>query len=206
MKQTIAQRNAETKKQNALFMKLPKARKRVAIARDVLAQLGTKIVAIKGTYLLAPALRANASDQLQGHLQKLIQCRACALGAMFVCGVQRANDLTVREARLVGGGIGGWDTTNSSANVYLRRFFSREQLTLIETAYEGQKIGFVTVPHKDIKLAEEFYSEVNDLNSGGEGSDAFRLRMIMENIIANKGTFKPEILPESKVVTPGYKG
>jgi hypothetical protein len=212
MKKTLQQLNAEIAKRNALFAKMPKARKRVAIARDVLAQLGTKIVAITGQYLASDLRQLNAADQLQKHLVKIKTCKACALGAMFVCGVQIANDLTVRDSGLDSTGrLRGIDRTRSTANVYLRRFFSREQLALIESAYEVTDMtdedNDVTLDEDSLSDALEFTSDIKGTGKYTPNGDALRLRLIMENIVANKGTFKPEIKPVAQysVVTPGFK-
>lgn len=89
----------------------------------------------------------------------------------------------------------------SAAIKYLRRFFDRNQLKLIEAAFEGWgDVDFYGSPK-----AREFYDAVVE----DEDKDVVaneRLRLIMENIIANKGTFVPDILPQRVYVTPGFKG
>lgn len=75
---------------NLRFRKMSKARKRVAIARDVLAQLKVgKFKATPGTYVESKALETDDSNvQIQSLLlPPTVSCDVCGIGALFVCGV-----------------------------------------------------------------------------------------------------------------------
>jgi hypothetical protein len=180
---------------NAAFNKMPKWRRRVAIARDVIAQINIgKLNPMNGTYFDSADLcyldMGDEDVQLQGVLQKSnVSCNVCAIGALFTSGVLLANKCTVGQVN-VADGTGR--ITSFRLNVYLRRFFSQEQLTLIEGAFEGWNAA----PH------------TRDFFSASPANSAIRLRLIMENIIANKGTFKPSVLPVhvNTYITPGFKG
>lgn len=207
-KQTLAQRNAQIEVANKRFMKMPKPRRRVAIARDVLAQLGTKIIATTGIYLQSNDLDGvgdttkTLGDQLQKHLRKVKSCNACGLGALLFCAVTRANDLKVSDSNVSFGNV----PSNKS---YLKRFFDTKQLGLIETAFEqGVRFAETGTSQKQINAAFNFVSEVPKADKYAHTRSAhdLRLRLIMENIIANGGTFKPEIKPRFQIVTPGFKG
>lgn len=89
--------------------------------------------------------------------------------------------------------IGGSDTYK-----YLEDFFSTEQLEEIESAFERSNMCNIN----DGILASNFVFNITEASE--------RMRLIMENIIANKGTFKPSRLPSykgiNKWVTPGFTG
>lgn len=199
-KVTTAQRNARIEAENKRFMKMSKPRRRVAIARDVLAQLGTKIIAYAGLYVESSELtNLEPSEQLQKHLKSLKKCEACALGSLFICAVTRANDITVEQAGVSYGAI-------DPPHKYLSRFFTKSQMALIEAAFEQSPSFAGKVSEKRREQAVAFVSEVPDAQGASYAQEELRLRLIMENIVANNGTFRPEIKPKVQVVTPGFKG
>jgi hypothetical protein len=217
MKETISQLNARTKAENRLFMKMPKWRRRVTIARDVLAQLAAqRFNPITGRYFIADSLSSLSwqddlqNTQLQKQLKTVEKCDVCALGSMFVCGVQRANSLTIGESMIDGDGeIGG-----TVAYEYLERFFEKRQLQLIESAFEQRNMDESSpwlgesapedwqedYESEDIKEAIAFAKRIPDSRE--------RLRLIMENIVVNRGHFNPQLRPQTvtNYVTPGFKG
>jgi hypothetical protein len=183
---------------NTNFRKMPQWRKRVAIARDVLAQLGKRLYAEQGSYLSAPTLQdLPPSAQLQPHFAKMESCTVCALGAMFVCVVDKVNAITAEDAFMAGGRIGGKINRD-----YLNRYFSSDQLARIETAFEKHTFNAAREVLSSDAIAEAiaFAPDVRDAST--------RLRLIMENIVANKGIFVPSKQPRTVVtyVTPGFKG
>lgn len=99
---------------------------------------------------------------------------------------------------------------------YLGKFFSKNQLKLIELAFESGTGGYTS--ESDLEQdAESFFGEfdivdekgkvlVEGVDSGINVSDSDRMRLIMENIIANKGRFDPTKRPRFVAVasTPGF--
>jgi hypothetical protein len=166
----------ETAKWNLYFAGLTKAEKRVAIAKDVLAQL--KLGTIKSTPGTYTSITRTDDD---GQIQK---CEACALGALFACA-------TVREVV-----EDGRDTMENESSWEMREklapYFSADQLGAIENAYERGAIVY----------AEEIFGLDNQTTAFVE-SDAVlnfnkgirnkreRMERIMKNIIRNNGTFIP---------------
>ncbi len=161
---------ASIKRGNAAFAKMTKARKRVAIARDVIKALDAKaIVGEHGTYLASYrktgehawydqiSLKAedNPSASTQDLLPVIPACHVCAKGALFVCTVGRRNQVTAKQAREQ-----NW--YGDSLSKSLGGIFSGSQLDLIESYFE------------------------NGMRSGRTD-----MKAVMENIIKNKGTFKP---------------
>lgn len=168
---------AAMKRAAARFKKLTKAEKRVVIARDVIAQLDLKrLKARHNTYVdLVGSPAEIQSDSVQVcDLTVGRKCEVCALGAMFVTAVERADRLTVADTSHGWGygeleGIGGEDCYH-----YLSRFFSHGQLALIENAFEGfNENAFAAVAR----------------------SPSARMRLVMQNIIDNGGKF---VMPKAE--------
>ena len=137
---------------------ISKAKQRVLIAKDALEwEAAGALIAAQGQYvapLLAPidgSLWQQARDTFIG------KCQVCALGALLVAKAVRYDNVT-REALL---------GQNTQA---LREHFDEDQLTLIESAFEGWN-------------DESWFDAYPD--------ESARFRAIMRNIIRHKGTFVP---------------
>jgi hypothetical protein len=204
-------RQEQVRRANAAFEKLSPSDKRVAIARDVLAQLDAgRITAEAGVYVrsfdLVNLIEESAKDaQLQNLLPEVEECNVCALGSMFICGVNIANKLPVKGLTTFEEEVSG-----SDAKKYLRRFFTNGQLGLIESAFEtGDMLdNYSRVSQHDANLlrAAILFGQLFDLEDDYQTGDELRLRAIMENIIVNKGTFRPDIQPRKRWVTEGFTG
>jgi hypothetical protein len=143
-----------------------KAKRRVAIAKDVLAQLtARRFKAQSGMYIVATGKKT---------------CKVCALGALFVAGVEP----DVKKAEQV-----------AEESVYLirkslRSLFTTPVLEDVEAWFEGsdpmdweERYG-MWLP-RDTRRSDFYRKHPNDTK---------RMRLIMQNIVDNKGTFKPELL------------
>lgn len=148
------------------FDALSPAEGRVEIAKDVLAGLETgRLEALQNVYW------NNQSGTSDGPLREQLvdrTCQVCAIGALFIAEVARNNkfDFHFRVDR-------------SEMFDKLSRWFSEDQLTEIECAFECRACRFC-----NLVRAIEFGKKYADPTA--------RMRAIMENIIANKGDFKPE--------------
>lgn len=146
------------------FEELSPEAKRVAIAKDVLKQLrAKKILATRGLYMDTELLLTDVEedDQVCDVLKKVDECRACALGSMFVAAAGLNDKITVGEAKAhytVTFDVGG-DTCYN----YLLEFFPRPQLQMMEAVFEG---AYGATPYA-------------------------RLKGIMENVVRNNGTYVP---------------
>jgi hypothetical protein len=208
------QRTAEQiKADNKKFKKLSQPRKRVAIARDALTQLGLRLRPVTGKWVLFNKILDTEglrdTTQVQSILNHTEQCKVCAKGALFVCMVDKSNDVTLADAPITT----NW--THSASQIhgratdpYLTRLFSAEQLNLIEIAFEGESFDYMTGLNAKNSFEERRAAENFFLVFGYNKAEnaELRLRAILENIIANKGTFKPEVRPVQKWVTPGFRG
>ncbi len=170
------------------FKKASPASKRVMIAKDVLSDIATrKLVARSGSWVNM-AIFGPSDKELQEILITKNECQVCALGAVFVCAAKRADDITVGEAYgLNHGATVGWAVLDN----YLSRFFERDQLILIEQAFEGGggyfgEYGYGRRQGNGVK-GRDRATEFCGVNSSYED----RIVAIMRNIIKNKGEFVP---------------
>jgi hypothetical protein len=169
---------ASIKAANTRFNKLTKPEKRVAVCKDVIKYLGTeKLKAYTGIYFKAPGIDAfeKPDGSAQITLAKLPSCQVCAKGALFVCTVLKQNQVSNDEFERVDMNSG------SDLSSAMKELFSASQLRLIETEFEGRDMEceWRSCPIAP-KMGLMHYTPTE------------RLIKIMENIIANKGTFKPK--------------
>lgn len=164
--------------------KTEKQAARVEIAKDVLKWLRAgKLNASPGTYCALP-FETEAYDaplNLQTALQKKVTktkpCHVCALGALFIGAVDKYNKVEVP--------VGGYlKKTQSGLTSRLKDYFDVRQLRLIESAFEGGNFA------KDSGTMFEYIAGFNYRGFYFTYRDSrARLKAIMENIIANEGTF-----------------
>jgi hypothetical protein len=195
-KQEIARRNRKFKGAAA-------AEKRVLIAKDVIAQVKAgRFKASSGSWVY-PLTRSgrdwflsNLSVEEDESVQKLFlegdipKCECCALGAMFMSCTLYNNKTTAIELEDVRFSFSDYVEEGSFSNG-LSKFFSKDQLRLIESAYEGNCGAFYL---EQTASWEEEGLLPGDKTAGWMDrlpDDKKRLVAIMENIIKNKGKFVP---------------
>lgn len=137
---------------------------RVEIAKDALAQIRAgKIRPEKGTFGFFPHsfMEQHGAERIQTAIDlQDFKCEACALGSLMIGFAYRHNDVRVRELQ---------KSAQLRHNGPLGDFFDYAQLALIEEAFEGWDRGGLW-----------YYKYANDEE---------RLIAILENIVANNGTF-----------------
>lgn len=217
-KTTTAKRKlaAEIARRTKLFKAASPAQKRVLIAKDVIAQIKANRYAAKtGTWVAlynknakkidfgpySAASRKNAQVQslfLSGDVAK---CECCALGGVMMSCTLYNNNQTLADFYEydcdVGAVVGYGDKFSNG----LHRVFSRQQLALIECAFEGGRGGFFVslnptstctpvvdpllqnVPRDTLARAIDYAKKY--------ATPEKRMIAIMQNIIKNDGTFKP---------------
>lgn len=242
LKKSVAAANRRVAKENKAFEKMTPSQKRMQIANDVLEQLRIKRLKAKtGVWLNTEKFltkkEVEKNVELQDLLKKQKSCDACAIGGMFMCAVELADKLKTSE--LLCGFKSGKDlpkeykTLNGHAEdsndvevpdpgiemfdafSYLEKFFSKDQLRLIELAFEAGNGGVDPDSDDDFDAAEYFkYEDFRSDEYGEEvretyslGDPSLRMRLLMENILANKGKFVPSKKPTFQMVwsTPGFK-
>lgn len=201
------------------FRKANKAKKRVLIAQDVIAQLNSKrFVATEGVWvekidgLEDELVREDGkSTEICDLLANQSTCEVCGLGALFVSCVEFADKLNVRnldEDQIDTLYQGGGGMSFKVLFPYLNKYFAGDQLVLIEIAFEHGLGNFSSSHHIDGQVARDFFNHIDASDMGDEEYAELRMRLIMENIVANRGTFDvySEPIVRTVYVTPGYEG
>lgn len=182
-----------------------KAEMRVLVAKDVLKTLkkaskGDTIRPTQGEYcyldnrdILSQASRTKDSRRQARLLQK--DCKVCALGAAFLSHVALMNNYEFPKDEFVS--YMALDFNDISKK--LKELFTPYQMALIEAAFEGDICGGAgkydnraTRKQKDAIEHAAYYMYPDSI------PPTERLTKIMENLVANNGTF---VVP--KEVTTG---
>lgn len=206
---TVVDWMAKVRRSNAAFEKASPAKKRVMLAKDVVAAIDARrIRPLEGIYTNEIS---NDSDEDRARHNDAVErcfpdqpavmtlygddCMVCAKGALFVARLDRLN------------GIKLGDLPAHDPSDHLREYFSQLQLDLVESAFEcAYNLRNLTV-YKNSRAGdyspeaaslsdsafEELERKALEYCEGARGTEApeKRLRMIMMNIIANGGTFNP---------------
>jgi len=200
IKKATTQKNKIVKK-NAKFKKATAAEKRIMIAKDVIAALEQKTIRSQnGVWCESedPLFdRETMISYYDGNdtinnteisaTIKNVKCNVCALGALFVCGVRRFNKITFGDLEGIHGSL--YDRSGETASgsfdqdhldYFLKSYFSKSQLALIEIAFEKGKGGYHANSTKELLAMNMF-----------KGNSKNRMIGIMKNIIKNKGQLVP---------------
>lgn len=173
------------------FEQMSREEKVVAIAEDVLKHLDDT-QAVQSTYCSGEIhvdSGVTSETQLQSIEQELTRkCQVCALGACFLSHIRLFDNITFKDVDceniedLVANDDGYivFDIPWRAVYKPLSEYFDRDNLLLIETAFERDK-GFSELSGIEADAAELFGRRYSDPRE--------RLRAIMENIIKHNGTF-----------------
>ncbi len=211
IKKAVQAHNRRVDRDNVAFEKMSPAEKRVQIARDVIAQLNSKrLIATTGLWLdavngsLFKDKDIKSNPEVKELLSKVKQCQGCALGGMFMCAVERANKLKFSQLQCGKDfdpkyhSIDNEDIHADDTFSYMERFFTKNQLNLIEIAFEQ---GSGATSYDEVSNFDEACDFAYEIDDAGT-----RMRLIMENIVLNKGVFKPKQKPVLTYQTPGFLG
>lgn len=170
----------QIEKWNSYFKTLSKAEQRVAIAKDVVKQIKVKkYVARSGSYIQP---KVNFQGDVRSQFDKIVDCECCALGSCLLSAVKFKNTLEYDD-------LFSYFERDSKFTKMLNSIFSTKQQALIEASFEGGDYLQVLETTK-FRLTEEEIDKCVDFYYNFKDSKK-RLIAIMENIISNKGTFKP---------------
>ena len=189
----------EIARRNRKFKAAVVAEKRVLIAKDVIAQVKAGRFKVASGHWVASLTRSGSDlsvDRFEGDesVQKLFlegdipKCECCALGAMFMSCTLYNNKTTAIELEDVRFSFSDYVEEGSFTNG-LSTFFSKDQLKLIESAFEGN-VGHFEL---DVGILEGVELDGDKTSKWMDRlpNDKKRLVAIMENIIKNKGKFVP---------------
>jgi len=182
----------KTDKLNEKFKKATKAQKRVMIAQDVLAQIKTKRYIVESGCWIDTNINAACEKNLKDEdsvqelfaEKKIESCNVCALGGLFMSCTNFNNNTSFVELNDASGHLGDWISEGEEFSNKLNKIFSYKQLRSIESYFENNEGYFYNQREFDgIKAFCNAYP-----------SEKKRLKLIMENIVENNGTFVPEKL------------
>lgn len=185
--------------------RLTASEKRVLIAKDTVKWLNAdKIKATKGTYCKLTFSKEKLIQNkekldviLKGQVIK--PCKVCGLGGMFYSMVRRFDNITVDVDHTFYGKyfIRHLEYGNDTIYSQLGKYFSKDQLELIESAFEQRDM----FAHQDLPDNYNSKYNLNKINTVIRATNfglkfnaienKARLRAIMNNIIRNDGVFIP---------------
>jgi len=156
---------------NQRFHQADLAQKRQIIAQDVLDAIrAEKFRPISGVWV---DWNIDLDQPLAAQVEKNPTCQVCALGAAFLCAVRYHPGAYPRDFHVMRSGCG-----HDAIFKLLGDFFEDDQLQMIEAAYE-QGRGFCGGETEAICFGLKYED------------DQERMIAIMQNILANHGTFVP---------------
>lgn len=153
----------EIRNNNIRFRKANKARKRVMIAKDVLDQIRLEKYVPSCLYFV---LDNPTSETVinQQNLQNDYKCRLCGIGAAFASAVRLGNSFEAKTYAL----------DSQPIREVLSKYFSNDQILMIENYYENWGVAA-----KKWNRHNGFWDRIP------------RMIAIFQNVIDNKGEFKP---------------
>ena len=169
---------------NKAFKKSNKARRRVLLAKDGLLRLKEQNIMANNSYIVdLSRYNYNSEASFKDTVNNGHNCLVCAKGALLVSAVGRFNGYTNVELNF-----------NSTKNAHkeLEKYFTLEQLDMIEIAFEGRSFMGILAERmvNDIAEASDIYKKCEAFYTKYPNKDN-RLKAILENIVENKGEFIP---------------
>lgn len=187
---------------NGKFEKLSKAKKRVVVAQDCLDRIKagqfqpernkfiddrdlSRLVTGNDIYVNLENVVSVESCSLKDRINEIPKCTACAKGSLFLAFIGRANNFDVNDVNFRNN-----NATNDNFHAKLLEIFDIKQLALIEFAFEKRLYMKVDLEGNAINFTEKTVDKAVEFFKFYDGSEN-RMIGICENIIKNKGTFKP---------------
>ena len=173
---------------NKEFEQLPKNKQRVVIAQDVLAQIAANFIKPERQVFLA--LKRPLHVNLTGSVKKLaktkqiVGCESCANGALLMALILKNNRFTMQDYLSYQGFVCKLDEKDTKGLKLLLEIFSREQLALLESAFEsGVNCLDITFTGATKGKLTKFLKK-----HGKKGPESLMIE-IMKNVIKNDGNF-----------------
>ena len=185
-------------KANAAFERMSVVNKRLTICQDALEQIKIKQYRpITGIYVDSNLQGLDEEETQLQLISNSVTCNCCALGSLLLSGTRCKNSVDGNSIE---------DADNAFIKDYLDDIFDRDNLMLVEVAFERDTYfdenNDIDEPYEcDFDTKAEYKDAAKEYNSlpavkavaFGERykDDTKRLVAILENMIKNKGVFKP---------------
>lgn len=178
--------NKQIEKWNSEFKAMSKAEKRVAIAKDVIAQIKAKRYIPKtGDYIsFISTCGLSVNDSIQKNFDK-VECQVCGIGSMFMSNIKFTNKFTLES--IPHSGV-------KQAQILLK-YFSKQDLILIECIFEDWEdidgtIKCAATDHKPENLTDRQIKKLETARKAFYNKDAeIKLLNMMKHLVKNKGNF-----------------
>lgn len=179
---------------NRKFLRLPINEQRIKIIKDVITRLETeKMVAKNNRFLRVIGIRRRVYRNENLHeLLEQNKCEVCGIGGVFTAAVLLKNKIKVGNLfrniyvtpTLLMNYFRHGHVAGSDMVIYLRKWFTRTQLELIEAAFEVSLNYANGTFDTSAKTAVEFGRKYTSAKS--------RLLAICKNMLENNGKFVPK--------------
>lgn len=173
----MAKKRMTLEERNAAFEAMSVAKQRVEIAKDALAQIRAEHFTAGSGYVCFTSAPENFDSEksLQPFLlsRNPPKCEGCAKAALLLSTIRKRNQLSVGDAEACDG-----ETLHESFS----DLWTEHQSDLVEWFYEG----WIDQGNASNNQREVFLANYQPVYRDD------RLVRILENIIDNNGTFKPE--------------
>lgn len=182
LKKLVAKIEAE----NELFNSMSKAEKRVKIAEDCLERIKQKTYTPRtGSFIWYETrdVFKALNEDIQSSVNSSVQCQACAKGGLFLSYVGRVNNFNACD-------LEDRNRIFDNEHTKLLEVFTARQLSLIEYAFENEQHLRRDINDNEISFKQNVIAKAKKYYYDYKESTP-RMVAICENIIKNKGTFRP---------------
>ena len=172
---------ARLRRKNREFKKLSLREQRIKIAKDVISMIDVGLIRPASTYIrlpVFPAIEHRAKLDMSEVIAQLPSCEVCGIGSLFVSAVTSADVLKFSDFDF-------GDDRNEEVR-YLSRWFSEDQLWRVENYYEDRRSVYSDGHGHS---GDSHVSPI--LCRHPKNAAETRMKMIMENIVSNRGRFDP---------------
>lgn len=180
MEKTFEEFVTQIEKENEEFLNLPKNKKKVRLAQDVLARLKfNNIKPLQGEFYNTKYPLKSAKEILNN--PSSITCECCAKGSLFLSYIGRINNYNFK-----------YNQCHSLLNETeiehkkLLEIFTMEELDAVEIAFEGETYLYV-IPEKEMSKVLAWRKKLKQGDTL-KGTTKI-LKAICNNIIKNNGEF-----------------
>ena len=179
MKKTFEEFVKQIEKENEEFLNLPKNKKKVRLAQDVLTRLKfNNIKPLQGEFYRSNDVFKSAKEILNNFTNT---CECCAKGSLFLSYIGRVNNYTFKNNQ-------SWSLLDKDGAEHqkLLEIFKIEELDAIEIAFEGRSYLHV-ISEKEVNKVLAWRKKLKQ-GKTLKGNTKI-LKAICNNIIKNDGKF-----------------
>lgn len=172
-----------------------KEEKRIEILKDVLKHLKAERIKAKCGVIVSYEGRLPCNLEHEKNVQKVLKsmskskkvCKTCLRGSILFSSIWKNNKFYKEFDRNIWGDNSCLDAKTAEQdnpeNQYLEKIFDKQQLAMMETAFEGE--------FNDSILDQDTHEKCVDFYFSSSKNPSERLKSIVKNAILNKGTFVP---------------